>query len=97
MDLMSLHLSTIDSDISRVKSVLVSVCPFILRKDITQFIRILNSRFFSFLEASKASKFNSLIGTLPVSTDYHASSVDRTNLVVTIPPDLTPSDSERSA
>ena len=39
---------------------------------ITQFIRMLNSRLFSFLEASKASKFNSLIGHLPVSTGYHA-------------------------
>ena len=67
--------------------------PFILRKDITQFIRILNSRLFSFLETSKSSKFNSLIGTLP---DYHASSVDRTNLVFTIPLDLYLYDSERS-
>ena len=91
---MSLHLSTLDSEILRVKSVLVSVCAFILRKDITQFIRMLNSRLFSFLEGSKAP--NSLIGHLPVSTDDHASSVDRTNLVVTIPPDLTLSDSERS-
>ena len=96
IDSMSLHLSTLDSEILRVKSVLVSVCAFILRKDITQFIRMLNSRLFSFLEGSKASKFNSLIGHLPVSTDDHASSVDRTNLVVTIPPDLTLSDSERS-
>ena len=57
---------------------------------------MVNSRLFSFLETSKASKFNSLIGTRPVSTDYHASSVDRTNSVVTIPLDLTLSDSERS-
>ena len=64
IDSMSLHLSTIDCKISHVKFVLVSVCPFILRKGITQFIRMLNSRLFSFLEASKASKFNSHIGHL---------------------------------
>ena len=50
----------------------------------------------SFSNVKQASKFKSLIGHLPVSTDYHANSVDRTNLVVTIPPDLTLSDSERS-
>jgi hypothetical protein len=52
----------------------------ILRNDI-QFIRVLNSRLYSFLQARKS----------------HTSSAGHgTNLVVTIPPDLTLSDSERS-
>ena len=52
------------------------------------FVRMLNSR--------QASKFNSLVGPLPVSVKNHANSAVQTNLVVTIPPDLTLSDSERS-
>ncbi len=57
---------------------------------------MLNSRLYLFLQASKASKFNSLVGPLPVSVNNHANSAVQTNLVVTIPPDLTLSDSERS-
>ena len=63
---------------------------------LTPRIRLLNSRLYSFLQASKASKLNSLVGPLPVSVNNHANSAVQTNLVVTIPPDLTLSDSERS-
>jgi hypothetical protein len=60
-------------------------------------IRVLNSRLYSFLEASKSSKFNSLLSNRPISpATNHTSSANSTNLVVTIPPDLTLSDSERS-
>ena len=96
IDSMSLYIQTLDSDISRVKSSLSSVCPSILRKDIIHFIRVLNSRLFSFLQARKASKFDSLLGTRPVSTPSHTSSANESNLVVTILPDLALSDYERS-
>ena len=45
---------------------------------------------------SKASKLNSLLGHRPVSTNNHTSFSGPTNLVVTIPPDLPLTDSERS-
>ncbi len=75
---------------------LFSICPSVLRRDITNFVRMLNSRLYSFLQASKASKFNSLLAPLPVSVNNLANSAVQINLVVTIPPDLTLSDSEKS-
>ena len=75
---------------------LFSICPSVLRRDITNFVRMLNSRLYSFLKASKASKFNSLLAPLPVSVNNLANSAVQINLVVTIPPDLTLSDSEKS-
>jgi hypothetical protein len=85
IDSMSQHIQTLDSGISHVKSILSTSCPSILRKDIIQFIRVLNSRLYSFLEASKASKFNSLLSNRPTSTaTNHTSSANSTNLVVTI-------------
>ncbi len=96
IDSMSSHIANLDLDIARTKSVLFSICSSVLRRDITNFVCMLNSRLYSFLQASKASKFNSLVGPLPVSVNNHANSAVQTNLVVTIPPDLTLSDSERS-
>ena len=96
IDSMSSHIANLDLDIARTKSVLFSICPSVLRWDITNFVRMLNSRLYSFLQVSKASKFNSLVGPLPVSVNNHANSAVQTNLVVMIPPDLTLSDSERS-
>jgi hypothetical protein len=97
IDSMSQHIQTLDSGISHVKSILSTSCPSILRKDIIQFIRVLNARLWSFLEECKASKFNSLLSNRPISlTTNHISLANSTNLVVTIPPDLTLSDSERS-
>ena len=69
-----MHVQTLDKGISRVKSILSSSCPSILRKDIIQFIRVLNSRLYSFLQVSKTSKFNSLLGNRPVSATSHTSS-----------------------
>ena len=97
IDDMLLHVQTLDSKISRVKSNLSTTCPSILMKDIIESIRMLNSRLYSFLLSSKASKFNSLFGSRPVSAPNHTSLSSRNNLVVTIPPDLHLSDSERSA
>ena len=90
IDSMSSHIANLDLDIARTKSVLFSICPSVLRRDITNFnfVRMLNSRLYSFLYASKASKFNSLVGPLPVSVNNHAISAVQTNLVVKIPPKL---------
>ena len=96
IDDMLLHVQTLDSKISRVKSNLSTTCPSILMKDIIESIRMLNSRLYSFLLSSKASKFNSLLGSRPVSAPNHTSLSSHNNLVVTIPPDLHLSDSERS-
>jgi hypothetical protein len=42
------HVQTLDKGISRVKSIFSSSCSSILRKDVIQFIRVLNSRRYSF-------------------------------------------------
>ncbi len=94
IDSMSSHIANLD--IACTKSVLFSICPSVLRRDITNFVHMLNSRLYSFIQASKASKFNSLVGPLPISVNNHANSAVQTNLVVTIPTNLTLSDSERS-
>ncbi len=89
IDSMSSHIVNLDLDISRTKPVLFSICPSVLRGDITNFVHMLNSRLYSFLQASKAPKFNSLVGPLPVSVNNHANLAVQTNLVVTFSPDLT--------
>ncbi len=67
IDSMSSHIANLDLDIARTKSVLFSIYPSVLRRDIANFVRMLNSRLYSFLQASKASKFNCLVGPLPIS------------------------------
>ena len=47
IDFMSSHIANLDLDISRTKSVLFSTCPSVLRRDITNFVRMLNSRLVS--------------------------------------------------
>ena len=96
IDSMSSHVANLDLDIVCTKSVLFSICPSALRREITNFVCVLNSRLYSFLQASKALKFNSLVGPLPVSVNNHTNSPVQTNLVVTIPPDLTLSDPHRT-
>ena len=87
IDSKSQHIQTLDSRISHVKSILSSSCPSILRKDIIQFTCVLNSRLYSFLKASKASKFNSLLSNCPILPATNRTiSANSTNLVVTIPP-----------
>ncbi len=54
--------ANLDLDIACTKSVLFSICPSVLRWDITNFVRMLNSRLYSFLQASKASKAPSRFG-----------------------------------
>ncbi len=51
IDSMSSHIANLDLDIARTKSVLFSICPSVLRWDITNFVRMLNSRLYSFLQA----------------------------------------------
>lgn len=64
----SSHIQTLDSDISRTKAFLFSIFPSVIRQDIIQFIRMLNSKLYSFLQESRiASKFNLLLGNHPVS------------------------------
>ena len=43
IDSMSDYILTLDSHISHAKSFLFSICPAILRQDITHFVRLLNS------------------------------------------------------
>ncbi len=62
IDSMSSHIANLDLDIARTKSVLFSICPSVLRWDITNFVRMLNSRLYSFLQVSKASKAPSRFG-----------------------------------
>ena len=59
-------------------------------------IKLKKKRLYSFLVSSKASKFTSLVGSQPVSVTDHANSANVTNLVVTIPPDLSLTRSVRS-
>ncbi len=48
IDSMSSHIANLDLDIAHTKSFLFSICPSVLRRDITNFVRMLNSRLYSF-------------------------------------------------
>ena len=47
IDSMSSHIVNLDFDISRTKPVLFSICPSVLRGDITNFVHMLNCRLYS--------------------------------------------------
>ena len=75
------------------KTLLSQVCPPILITDVIDKIRVLNSKLYTFLKDTKASKSAKLLGTRLVSYNY-TGYVNRDNLVFTIQPDLPLSDPE---